>query len=56
MSKLSPAARRRSLRLRLDRTYRKIAEVEEEIAETQRPDFRMALTIDANCFLRRFAG
>ncbi len=30
--------------------------VEEEIAEAQRPDFRMVLTIDANCFPRQFAG
>ncbi len=51
-----PKACRRALCLRLKRIHRKIAKGEEEIAETQRPDFRMVLTIDANCFPRRFAG
>ena len=47
---LSPTAQR------LERIHRKIAKVEEEIGEGQRPDFRMVLTIDARCFPRRFAG
>lgn len=34
-SSLSPSAHRRSLRLRLQRMQRKIAKVEEEIANTQ---------------------
>ena len=47
---LSPEAHRRALRLRLKRIQRKIVRVEEEIAEAQRPDFRMVLTIEARCF------